>query len=158
MVLACAPAHPLAGQRLVRLAQLDGTKYVGFDKGLVIRREVDRFLREHDVAVQVIMEFDNIENIKNALEVSPTVAILPEPTLRQEVAAGTLVALPLAAGRFVRPLGIIQRRQQRLGKNAREFKNLLQAPSLQWGSSASAAARNGRSPQRSRNGLAARRT
>ncbi len=60
MVVACAPAHALAPGRGVRVAQLAGQKYVGFDRGLVIRREVDRFLREHDVTVDVVMEFDNI--------------------------------------------------------------------------------------------------
>jgi DNA-binding transcriptional LysR family regulator len=125
MVLACAPAHPLARLKAVRVGQVDELKFVAFDKGLVIRREVDRFLREHGVAVQVVMEFDNIENIKKALEVTPTVALLPEPTLRQEVDVGTLVAIPLTSGRLVRPLGIIRRRQHRLGKNAELFKRLL---------------------------------
>jgi DNA-binding transcriptional LysR family regulator len=125
MVVVSAPNHPLAGQRSIRLKQLDGAKFVGFDKELVIRREVDRFLREQDVAVQVVMEFDNIENIKKALEVSPTVALLPEPTLRQEVEAGTLVAMPLAGLKFVRPLGILQRRQGQLSRNAEQFMTLL---------------------------------
>src|SRR5262249_26328350 len=61
MVLACSPRHPLARNLAVTPAQLDGEKYVGFDKGLVIRREVDRFLRDQGVAVRVTMEFDNIE-------------------------------------------------------------------------------------------------
>jgi len=134
MVLVCAPTHPLAGLKCVRLTQLNGVKFVGFDRDLVIRREVDRFLREHEAAVHVVMEFDNIENIKKALEVSPTVALLPEPTLRQEVAEGRLVAVPLAGARLVRPLGIIQRRQRPLGKNAELFIKLLcEAPRVHWG-------------------------
>ena len=39
------------------------------------------------------LEFDNIENIKRAVEIPAGVAILPEPTLAREVAAGTLVAV-----------------------------------------------------------------
>ena len=49
MVLACQPSHPLARQMSVRPAQLAGEKYVAFDKELGIRRQVDRFLREHGV-------------------------------------------------------------------------------------------------------------
>jgi DNA-binding transcriptional LysR family regulator len=153
MVLACAPSHPLARQSAVRVGQLDGLKFVAFEKGLVIRREVDRFLRERDVAVQVVMEFDNIENIKHALEVSPTVALLPEPTLRQEVEAGTLVAVQLAGSRFVRPLGIIQRRQRRLGRNARAFMDLLRT-AVQTPADGRPGD-NGLSRQRSRNGTSA---
>ncbi len=125
MVLACSPAHALARLRSVRPEQLEGAKYVGFARGLVIRREVDRFLREQCVAVNVALEFDNIENIKKAVEVSAGVALLPEPTLRREVAAGTLVAVPLSGVDFVRPLGIIQRRQQRLSSAAQLFIELL---------------------------------
>src|SRR5262249_37282857 len=39
MVLACSPRHPLALRRTVDPAALSGEKYVGFDKGLAIRRE-----------------------------------------------------------------------------------------------------------------------
>jgi DNA-binding transcriptional LysR family regulator len=126
MLLACSPSHPLAGHGIIRPPQLTGEKYIGFDKGLVIRREVDRFLREQGVAVEVALEFDNIENIKKAIEISAGVALLPEPTLRREVEAGTLVALQLTGCRLVRPLGIIHRRQQRLSAAALRFIDLLQ--------------------------------
>ncbi len=128
MVLTCSPSHPLAGCRAIQTAQLAGAKYIGFDKGLVIRREVDRFLREQGVTVEVALEFDNIENIKKAIEVSAGVALLPEPTLRREVQAGTLVAVRLSGGRLVRPLGIIQRRHQKLSAAARQFIEMLRQP------------------------------
>ncbi len=128
MVLACAPGHPLAQQQAVQPEQLAGEKYVGFDKGLVIRREVDRFLREQDVAVDVVMEFDNIENIKKAIEIAAGVALLPAPTLRREVQAGTLVAVPLGGSQLVRPLGIIHRRQPKPSALALRFLDLLRHP------------------------------
>jgi DNA-binding transcriptional LysR family regulator len=125
MVLACSPRHRLGRNLLVRPAELEGEKYVGFDRGLVIRREVDRFLREQGVAVEVALEFDNIENIKQAVESELGVALLPEPTLRREVKDRTLVALPLHGCRFVRPLGIIQRRHHTLSATALQFLDLL---------------------------------
>jgi DNA-binding transcriptional LysR family regulator len=125
MVLTCSPNHPLAQLKTVPPVQLAGEKYIGFDKGLVIRRQVDRFLRQQGVAVEIALEFDNIENIKQAIEISAGVALLPEPTLRREVQSGTLVAVPLADCQMVRPLGIIHRRQHRLGATARSFIDLL---------------------------------
>jgi DNA-binding transcriptional LysR family regulator len=125
MVLACQPSHPLAGQPNVRLSQLGGEKYIAFDKDLGIRRQVDRFLRQQGVTVEVELEFDNIENIKKGIEVAGGVALLPEPTLRQEVQAGLLVARPLAGCRFVRPLAIIYRRQHQPSPAAQRFINLL---------------------------------
>src|SRR5262249_36618689 len=77
---------------------------------------------------KVAMEFDNIENIKKAIEVGAGVALLPEPTLRREVEAGTLIALPLAGCRLVRPLGIVHRRQNKPGATALRFLNMLRSP------------------------------
>ncbi len=128
MVLACAPSHPLASCPAIRPAQLAGEKYIGFDKRLVIRREVDRFLREQGIAVEVALEFDTVENIKQAIEVSAGVALLPEPTLRREVQAGTLAARPLAGCRLVRPLGMIYRRHHKLTTTALRFIDLLRGP------------------------------
>jgi DNA-binding transcriptional LysR family regulator len=125
MVLACAPGHTLAKLAAVAPAQLAGVAYVGFDKGLVIRRQVDRFLRDHGVTVDVKLEFDNIETIKKAVEVSTVVALLPEPTIRKEVEAGTLIAVPLAGCRLVRPLGVIYRRNPKPSSSARRFIDLL---------------------------------
>src|SRR5262249_19597045 len=125
-VLACSPRHPLARCLAVRPEQLTGEKYIGFDKDLVIRRKVDRFLRDQGITVEVALEFDNIENIKKAIEISAGVALLPEPTLRREVQAGTLMAVPLTGAQLVRPLGIIHRRHHRLSASAQRFIELLQ--------------------------------
>jgi DNA-binding transcriptional LysR family regulator len=125
MVLTCHPGDPLAHHLGVTPAALDGQKYVGFARGLVIRRQVDRFLREQGVSVDVRLEFDSIENIKKAIEVAQGVALLPEPTIRREVAARTLIALPLIGCQLVRPLGIIYRRHHQVSQTAAKFMELL---------------------------------
>ncbi len=127
MVLACSPRHPLAQNLALQLRDLDGQNYIHFDKNLTIRRQIDRFLRERDVSVEVVHEFDNIENIKQAVAVGAGVALLPEPTLRREVRARTLIALPLFECRLVRPLGIIHRRRHKLSRAALRFIELLSA-------------------------------
>ncbi|MCS7014760.1 MAG: LysR family transcriptional regulator [Gemmatales bacterium] len=128
MVVVCAPQHPWASRREIRLASLQDQPFVHFEKGLVIRRQIDRFLRQQGVTVQVVMEFDNIENIKKAVEAGAGIALLPEPTLRREVEAGTLVALPLADAQLIRPLGIIYRRSPRLSLAAQRFLDILRQP------------------------------
>ena len=82
-------------------------------------------LQLHDVEVRVVMEFDNIETIKRAIEIDAGVGLLPQPTVLREVAAGTLVAVPLATDELVRPLGIIHRRGKDLGGTVRRFIDLL---------------------------------
>jgi DNA-binding transcriptional LysR family regulator len=75
----------------------------------------------------VVLEFDNIENIKKGIEVGAGVALLPEPTVRQEVLAGSLRALPLSGCQLRRPIGIIHRRHHRLSSSALAFIELLRA-------------------------------
>jgi DNA-binding transcriptional LysR family regulator len=128
MVVACARSHPFAAKRHLKVRQLQGEKYVAFDKGLAIRRQVDRFLREHGVAVAVSLEFDNIENIKQAIEIPSGLALLPLPALEREVRAGTLSAVPLSDARLVRPLGIIRRRNPAPGAAVQRFIELLRQP------------------------------
>jgi DNA-binding transcriptional LysR family regulator len=125
MVLACGPTHRLAKLREIRPAHLQNEQFVAFDRGLVIRREVDRFLREWGVGVDVVLEFDNIENIKKAVEIGAGLALLPMPTLGREIRDGTLHAVSLGNCRFVRPLGIIHRRNSKLSTSAQRFIDLL---------------------------------
>lgn len=126
MVLVCAPGHPLAGRGGIALAELHGLKMVGFDSNLTIRREIDRVLDLHQASVSVVMEFDNIETIKRAIEIDAGVGLLPEPTVLGEVQAGTLRAVPLNTQELVRPLGIIHRRGKELSAVAVRFIELLQ--------------------------------
>lgn len=126
MVLVVSPDHRLAPQSGIELAELDGEDYVGFTRDLTIRREVDRWLRRAKVAVNVVREFDNIENIKRAIEVGAGVALLPAPTVWQEISAKTLVAVPITDAGLVRPLGIVHKKQKQLTAAVRKFIELLQ--------------------------------
>jgi DNA-binding transcriptional LysR family regulator len=92
---------------------------------LEIRSEIDRALAAHGAEVRVTMEFDNTETIKRAVEIDAGVSLLPLPTVEREVAAGALVARPLAGCELKRPIGIIQRRGAELGKTANRFMHLL---------------------------------
>jgi DNA-binding transcriptional LysR family regulator len=129
MVVTVHPSHRFARRSSIMVADLDGEAFVGFDPDLSIRRAIDRFLRRHDVQVDVVLEFDNIENIKRAVEIPSGISILPEPSLAQEVKAGSLVAIPIEgtdpSDRITRPLAIIHRRQAILEPVAAKFLELL---------------------------------
>ena len=134
MVVACLPSHRLAQRPAspktgIDPAEVAGERFVAFDRGLTIRRETDRFLRRHDVGVDIVAEFDNIETIKQAVEEGAGIAVLPEPTLRREIESGTLLAVPFAETsaeeEFARPLGIIHRRKRPLNPAVTEFMKLL---------------------------------
>jgi DNA-binding transcriptional LysR family regulator len=121
MVLACHPEHPLARESAIEPARISGDNYVHFDRDLVIRKEIDRFLKHHGVEINVAMEFDNIEAIKHAVEAGIGVSVLPRPTLAHEVRTGTLAAVPFRNVEFHRPLAVISRKRKKLTSNMKCF-------------------------------------
>jgi DNA-binding transcriptional LysR family regulator len=129
MVLTVHPSHRFAHRETISVAELGSEPFIAFDHDLSIRRAIDRYLRRHDVQVDVVLEFDNIENIKRAVEIPAGISILPEPSLAQEVKAGTLAAIriegPDPNDRLTRPLAIIHRRHDHLDPAAAKFLELL---------------------------------
>ena len=131
MVVALPPSHPLTGRDRLTPKALTGQKWVAFDRDLIIRREVDRFLKRHNVELEVVLEFDNIEAIKGAVELGSGLAILPRPALERELKSGSLVALPLSPPELVRPLGLLQRRGRKPSALAADFMIFLQQEGVQ---------------------------
>jgi len=125
MVVVCDREHELAGRESVQPTDLQGMEFVGFDYDLKIRKHIDRYLRQHGVHVRVVMEFDNIETIKQAVEIGAGVSILPEPTVVKEVQQGALAAVALAPPGLQRPVGIIYRRGRPFTPTLSRFIELL---------------------------------
>jgi len=129
MAFVCHPKHPLARRRSVAPSDLNGEPFVAFDAGLTIRKAIDRALRQHNVRVNVVMAFDNIETIKQAIMISAGVSILPRHTVQNEAGIGTLATVPLAIPGLVRPVGLIHRRQKPLTPTVDRFIQLLREAS-----------------------------
>lgn len=126
MVLVCHPGHPLAKRKAVTAEHLKNEAFVAFDRDLIIRKEIDRYLRQRNVSVRINMEFDNIETIKQAVGIEAGVSILPEPTVRAETARGDLAAVRLIAPQMERPVGIIHRQRKVFTPTSTKFVELLQ--------------------------------
>ena len=125
MTVAASPRHPLAGKALIEPADLNGQDFVGFDEDLSIRQALDRFLREHGVAINLAMQFDNIQMIKEAVALGSGISILPARTMHAEIDDGRLVSIPLHAPELMRPVGIVYRRRKKFNRAAQSFLSLL---------------------------------
>ncbi|MBL8227528.1 MAG: LysR family transcriptional regulator [Bryobacterales bacterium] len=125
MCVAASPAHPIASRNCVGPADLEGLQFIGFDPELPIRRDVDRFLKEQGVSVDVIMHFDSIPMVKEALALGSTISILPSRMLRNEIEQGSLVAIPLEQPGLIRPLGIVHLKRKRFNRATECFLSLL---------------------------------
>jgi DNA-binding transcriptional LysR family regulator len=125
MAFVCHPNHRLARRRAVEVQELSAESFIAFDPELTIRKAIDRTLRAHNVRPNVVMEFDNIETIKQAIAIDAGVSILPRHTVAKEAGVKALVALPIALVDLYRPVGIIHRRQKRLSPTAHRFIEFL---------------------------------
>jgi len=130
MVVASAPDHPLsrkaaAIQGAIPASELSGIDFIGFDEELPIRADVDRFLREHGVGVNVVHHFDNIEMVKEAVAHGVGVSIMPHRVMREDIRQKRLTAIRIAGAALYRPLGIIHRKRKRFHRVAQAFLDLL---------------------------------
>jgi LysR family transcriptional regulator, transcriptional activator of the cysJI operon len=126
MVVAASPDHDLANRQSLAIRELEGRDFIGFDEDLPIRQEIDRYLDERGVSVNVTLHFDNLQTLKEAVAETRAVSILPGRVLRNEVAMGRLVAIPIEAPGLFRPLGIIHRKKKHFHPAAQAFLDLLQ--------------------------------
>ena len=132
MVVATSPYHALAEKSEVRPEDLEGLDFVGFDEDLPIRRDIDRFLREHHVEVNLTLHFDNLQMIKEAVAHGEGVSIMPARIMEEEVKQGRLVPIPISSLRLYRPVGIVHRRKKRFHRAGQAFLELLREPPAGW--------------------------
>ena len=125
LVLICHPQHPFAKQKNVKFKSLVGQKFIGFEPDIPTRKAIDKILREHGVSVHNVMEFDNIETVKRAVEIDAGVAIVPSGTVTQEVTKETLAAVTLEGGNFFRPLAAIYKKNKVLSPAMKQFLTTL---------------------------------
>jgi DNA-binding transcriptional LysR family regulator len=125
LVLICHPQHPLAKNKSVRLKALNGEKFISFEPDIPTRKALDKILKEYSVRVQNVMEFDNIETVKRAVEIDAGVAIVPAGTVIQEVSKQTLAQVTLEDGEFYRPLAALYKKNKVLSPAMKQFLAVL---------------------------------
>jgi len=125
MVLVCSPKHPLAGESQVDIHRLEFERFIGFEENVPTRIWIDSILQRYNIVIRPAMEFDNIETIKRAVEINSGVSILPQTAIIGELASGTIKAILFSNENFVRPTGIIVRKNKILGQAGRYLIELL---------------------------------
>jgi hypothetical protein len=82
----------------------------------------------HRMTVDVVYEFDNIEAIKQVVEIGSCLSLHPRPTLDREIQTGTLFTVSPRGDRFARPLAILRRHGPPGNPAATRFIELLRKP------------------------------
>ena len=114
LTFVCAPAHPLAQKGRVRMAAVAAQPFIAFNREALTRQELDEIFRENGLEITPVMEADNVETIKRAVEMGLGVSVLPALTVQDEVANGILVSRPFSDCSCTRPIGILVRKGRHL--------------------------------------------
>lgn len=125
LVVICGPENPLAKQKTIDLKELEKHRFIGFDQDIPTRKATDQLFRELKIDVDPVMEFDNIETVKRAVEIDAGMAIVPSTTVIQEVKQGLLASIQIRGRKISRPLAIIHRKGRVLTPAMKKFVHLL---------------------------------
>ena len=125
LVLICHPQHPFAKQKTIKLKAIADQKFIGFEPDIPTRKAIDKVLKEQNIEVKTVMEFDNIETVKRAVEIDAGVSIVPLGTISQEVSKQTLAAVTIEDAELYRPLAAIYKKGKVLTPAMRQFINVV---------------------------------
>lgn len=123
LVLICHPKHRFSEMETVDPKLIGEEKFIAFDQDIPTRKATDQIFKEAKIESEPVMEFDNIETVKRAVEIDAGVAIVPQATIRQEVAQGLLREVRLGGHikNATRPLAIIHRKGRVLTPAMKKF-------------------------------------
>ncbi len=125
LALVCGSKHPLASKNKIDIHQLQFERFIAFEEGVPTRDWIDGIFQKYNIVVRPVMEFDNVETVKKAVEINSGISILPRPVVLQELTAGTIKALDFENEKFARPTGIIIRKDRILSYDAKFLIELL---------------------------------
>lgn len=125
LVLICHPQHPFAKQKTIKLKAITDQKFIGFEPDIPTRKAIDKVLKDQNIDVKTVMEFDNIETVKRAVEIDAGVSIVPLGTISQEISKQTLAAVAIEDAELFRPLAAIYKKGKVLSPAMKQFINIL---------------------------------
>ncbi len=125
LVLICPPSHSLASRKSVRFRDLAGEKFISFEPDQPTTKAINHRLNDAAVQVRRVMEFDNIETVKRAVEIENGISVVPLATVSQEVASHHLVAIEFNETDMFRPIGVISKRNRAISPPHKRFLELL---------------------------------
>ena len=130
LVVVVPPSHPMAQLRKVTLTRLDGEAFVAYERDIATRKAIDQLLRDRNVSVRYVGEYDNIETIKRAVEIGQGISIVPLASVQYEIELGLLKVVHLSDETIMRPLGIIHKKGRHLSPAAVKFIDVLRRKDL----------------------------
>ena len=130
LILVVSPEHPLAGKNNITLQEIADQKFIGFESDIPTRKATDQIFKDEGIEMEPVMEFDNVETVKRAVEINAGIAILPQTTVTREEAQGLLKVIKFKNKIYKRPLALIHRKGRALTPAMKKLIDLLTSKDL----------------------------
>ena len=113
--------HPLAGKRGVTAQDLAGEKFILREQGSATRAVVATHLRRLHVDAEAVMEIENPESVKKAVQNGLGIAFISGFAAATDLKAKILVAVKIRNVEIRRELKIVYRKDKHLSQAAQAF-------------------------------------
>ena len=130
MVLVASPGHPLTRRTNVTIKDLEREPFVLHRACSATEQKILSLFAAHNTRCRIVAEVRSFENIKSLVEEDVGMAIVPNVTVKREIAAGTLVRVPLAELSIPRQTFMIYRESGQHSDAARELISVVR--SFNW--------------------------
>jgi DNA-binding transcriptional LysR family regulator len=131
LILVAPPSHPLAGEREVSIRQLGTESFVAHIVSSPYREKVIQAFQRHKTPLHMDIELPTLQAIKSFIALGTGMAFLPEISVKDELARGELVHIPVQELKLHRKLRLIYRRSASLSHTARAFLKVAQSIAVQ---------------------------
>jgi DNA-binding transcriptional LysR family regulator len=127
LIFVVPPQHPLATERHVSIRQLGTESFVAHIVSSPYRDKVIQAFKKYKTPLHMDIELPTLQAIKSFIALGNCVAFLPEISVKNELARGELVHIPVRELSLHRKLRLIYRKSASLSHAARAFLKVAQS-------------------------------
>ena len=131
LLLMVPPNHVLARKTLVTIADLRKERFILREPGSATRAAVASRLQNADLELEVVMEMQNPESVKKAVQSGLGIAFISKFAVQTELKARSLVAVRVRGLDIKRQLKIVYRKDKHLSRAVQAFIDLAQRLQVQ---------------------------
>ena len=121
LVLIVPPSHRLANKKIMKRDDLMKERFIGRESGSATRATVADRLTEWEIQLDTVMEMENPESLKKAVQSGLGVAFISRFAVETELKAKALAVVRIPKLEISRELKIVYRRDKHLSRAVRAF-------------------------------------
>src|SRR5262245_14555984 len=125
MILIASPRHPLSRRPRVQVKDLGNEPFVLHHLCSTTEQKILRLFEAHNVRCNIAAELWSFENVKHFVQQDIGLAIVPGVTVAQELAAGTLVSIPMEGLDIPRRTLMVFRDRGYVSDSAQQFIDVV---------------------------------